>query len=287
MRGFLFSAAYSNLWIALSAGAQVYVNSWLLGHRVSATAMLLAVLGMFWVYTFAKAVHFDAQADAANDPGRTEFLKTHRKPLILAGISGLALGTVLAWQHSAMTLLVFWSPTFIGLLYDLRLAPATWRYRRLKDVPGLKGVSVASAWTLLILGLCSVYGAGASWATWSFLVSWNFLLWFINTTYFDLGDLAGDVLEGTRTLPVALGFQATRTILHLLNGVAALLLIGAAQYHIVQGSAVVLLVLNLVQWELLRRAKDENVDIGWECDVLFDGVFLLAAVLVWLIGWLG
>lgn len=280
MRALLFKAAYSNLWIALSAGAQVYVNFWLLGHRGSGVASLLAVLAMFWVYTFAKAVHFDAQADVANDPERTEFLRTYRRPLILAGFSGLALGTSIAWNHSAMTLAVFWSPTLIGWLYDLKLTPRSWRYRRLKDVPGIKGTSVAFAWTLLILGLCWAYGEQSTSATWVALTLWNFLLWFVNTTYFDLGDLVGDTLEGTQTLPVVLGFGPTRTLLHLLNGLAGAVLLWAVDIGALQSSATVLLLLNLAQWELLRRAKDETVDIGWECDVLFDGLFLLAGVIV-------
>lgn len=154
--------AYSNLWIALAAGAQVYVNSRLLGCPISSTAALLATLSMFWVYTFAKAVHFDPMADQANDPERTAFLRAHRAPLIGLGLLGLLYGSWLAWSQGASTLAVFWTPTLIGLLYDLRVLPNTFRYRRLKEVPGLKGTSVALAWSLLALGLVHEYGARAT-----------------------------------------------------------------------------------------------------------------------------
>lgn len=241
--------------------------------------MLLAVLAMFWVYTFAKAVHFDPAADEANDPERTIFLRRHRVPLIAFGVFGLVLGSSLAWRHGAATLLLFWAPTVIGLAYDLKFLPARFRYRRLKDVPGLKGTSVALAWTVLALGLCWTHGAEASLTQWSFLFWWNFAMWFVNTTYFDLGDVAGDRLEGTRTLPVALGFAATRRLLHLANLLAALSLLGAAGAGLVSSVAGRVLCLHGLQFLLLLRAKDEQTDIAFECDVLFDGVFLFAAAL--------
>lgn len=272
--------AYSNLWIALAAGAQVYVNFRLLGAEASAEAMLLAVLAMFWVYTFAKAVHFDPAADLANDPERTAFLRRYRLPLCALGVLGLAFGSWLAFRHGAATLGFFWAPTLIGLLYDLRFLPAGFRYRRLKEVPGLKGTSVAFAWTVLSLGLCWRYGLEASAQQWLFLSWWNSAMWFVNTTYFDMGDLDGDRLEGTRTLPVVLGFANTRRLLHGINGVAALSLSRAAEVGLVQAEATRLLWLSGLQAMLLVRAHSEDADISFECDILFDGVFLFGALLL-------
>lgn len=71
MRDLWLKLAYSNLWIALAAGGQVYVNCRLLGFPAPGMAMLLATLAMFWVYTFAKAVHFDPQAVSEALPPRS------------------------------------------------------------------------------------------------------------------------------------------------------------------------------------------------------------------------
>lgn len=283
LRSLLLKLAYSNLWIALSAGGQVYVNCWLLGQPVSGQAMLLATLGIYWVYTFAKAVHFDPEADATNDPQRTEFLKAHRPILVGSGLVGLLLGSTLAYQHSLSTLLVFWTPTVVGLFYDLRILPRSLRYRRLKDIPGVKGTSVALAWTILTLGLAACYGMKTGLLTWVVLVGWNFLMWFINTTYFDLGDIHGDRLEGTKTLPVLLGYERTRFGLHLLNLVAFVILVGGCQMSSFREEAWVMLLLHGFQLGLLARAKNENTDLGWECDILADGLFVVAAGLTLLV----
>lgn len=283
LKKLLLMLAYSNLWIALSAGGQVYVNFWILGVPASATAMLLATLGIFSVYTFAKAVHFDPEADMANDPDRTSFLKAHRPVLIGAGLTALLWGTNVAYQHSPLTALIFWTPIVIGLFYDLKLFPRSFTYRRLKDIPGVKGTSVALAWTILVLGLGARYGMSADSSTWTVLAAWNFLMWFINTTYFDLGDIHGDRLEGTMTLPVLLGYEQTRFGLHLLNLTAFALLATACGTLPLREGASVLLVLHVFQMLLIARAKDESTDLGWECDVLADGLFIVAAGLTLLV----
>jgi 4-hydroxybenzoate polyprenyltransferase len=278
MRDLWLKLAYSNLWIALAAGAQVYVNCRLVGASAPGMAMLLATLAMFWVYTFAKAVHFDPQADQTNDPERTRFLRAHRIPLISLGVLGLAAGSHLAWRHSALTLAVFWAPTLVGLVYDLKFLPSSFRYRRLKDIFGLKGTSVALAWTILTLGLCLCYDVTAGIEQWLFLAFWNASMWFVNTTYFDMGDIAGDRLQGTRTLPVVVGYARTRRLLHALNALTALSLAGAVNAGWVAALGARLLLLNVVQAVLLFRAKDEDSDIGWECDIVFDGIFIFAAL---------
>lgn len=271
--------AYSNLWIALAAGGHVLVNFRLLGCATPWQPVLLAVLAMFWVYTFAKAVCFDAEADEVNDPGRTAFLKANRRVLIALAALGLVGGTFLAASHGWAAVIAFWIPTVVGLLYDIRLLPGTFRYRRLKDVPGLKGTSVALAWAALITGLVFSYGPRQCGQACLFLFIWNALQWFINTTYFDLGDISGDRLEGTATLPVLLGFQPVRTGLHLLNIVTAALLMTAIVRGWVSPIGARLLWLHALQALLLIRAKNEDTDISWECDIVFDGIFVLGALL--------
>lgn len=278
----LLCLAYSNLWIALAAGGQVWVNCRLLQVEVGWGPTLLAVLAMFWVYTFAKAVCFDQEADATNDPQRTSFLKAHRIPLIAFGLLGLVGGSVLAAHQSLGTLVAFWAPTLVGLIYDLRLLPKRFRYRRLKDIPGVKGLSVALAWSTLCVGLPLSYGEQASLMSWLYLFGWNTCMWFINTTYFDLGDLTGDRLEGTQTLPVVLGYASTRKILHVLNLLAGVSLAGAVEVGWIAPLATRLLWLNFFQAVLLIRANGEGADISWECDVFFDGIFIFAALtLLW------
>jgi 4-hydroxybenzoate polyprenyltransferase len=271
---------YSNIWIALSAAAQVYLGMRLLGLESQPQPCLLAFCSMFWVYTFAKAVHFDPQADGINDPERTEFLLTYRVPLVSFGLVCLIYGLQATYYHNALAFIAFITPTLAGLVYDLKLLPAQFTYRRLKDIPGVKGLTVALAWGLMPGGLIQAYTPQAPTSGLVAFTLWATTMWFVNTTYFDLGDIRGDRVEGTRTLPIVLGYATTRRLLHLLNlGALVLMVLTTHQGIAVAGRGWIAMV-GLYQWFLLYRARGEETDLQWECDVFADGVMIFAAICV-------
>ncbi|GMU52506.1 MAG: hypothetical protein AMXMBFR33_16520 [Candidatus Xenobia bacterium] len=109
----------------------------------------LCFLSMLFVYTFAKTVRFDPTADALNDPERTAFLLRWRAPLIAAGVLGFGLGAWHAYRWQVLFLYLF--PVLTAVLYDVKLLPAGYHYRRLKDITGVKSVVVAVAWSVLVI----------------------------------------------------------------------------------------------------------------------------------------
>ena len=273
---------FSNVWIAISAGAQVYVGCRLLGLPPDRKLCFLGFLSMFWVYTFAKAVHFDPQADQANDPVRTAFLLRHRRLLIICGLSGLAYGIWLCSRQSGLALGAFVLPTVAGLFYDLKLFPPSFRYRRLKEIPGVKGLTVALAWGAMPCGLILAFQPSAEPSSLFLFGLWSTLLWFFNTTYFDLGDVKGDRMEGTRTLPIVLGYDSTKLALHGVNALMMLVWWQAQKWGAFGGCGSLLWLVGVYHWFLLGRAWGENADLQWECDLCADGMMVVAAVLVWI-----
>ena len=281
----VLSLAYSNLWLALSAAGQVWVNARLLGLPPRKLPALLAVMSMYWVYTFAKTVRFDPEADAVNDPDRTAFLKRWRLPLIVWGISALVVGAYLSWQNSWMALFIFLLPALAGVLYDVKFLPRGFKYRRLKDITGVKGLVVALAWTILTVGLPICYHCCRPATGVVLLVGfWNFANWFVNTTYFDMGDVSGDRAEGTVTIPIRFGYVTTRRVLHLLNLVAWLSLAWGVWAGWLPRLAHFPGLIVLVNFAILSRAHSEEADISFECDVISDGLYIWAAILLALSG---
>lgn len=275
---------FSNAWIASSAAAQVYVGCRLLGEKPNATVCLLAFLSMFWVYTFAKAVHFDPRADEANDPLRTRFLLKHRTLLIALGLGGFAFGVWHCFQSGALALTAFLFPTVAGIFYDLKLLPRSFRYRRLKEIPGVKGLTVALAWGLMPSGLILAAFPSVDRQGLIAFTTWCILVWFFNTTFFDLGDVKGDRLEGTNTLPIVWGYERTRLMLHGINGSLTLVWLLAHQQGHFDPCGEFLWLLGIFHWIILGRAWGEEADLQWECDFFSDGAMLAAAVLVWIGG---
>jgi len=111
-------------------------------------------------------------------------------------------------------------------------------------------------------------------------MGWIALTFFINTVIFDVGDMEGDRAEGVTTLPLVLGFEGTRTMLHAVNVAAALLMAGAAIWGLLPPAAHVVNLLSAYLLGVLNVMRPGD-DLGFLCDVVVDGMYLVAGLLAW------
>lgn len=144
MRAVLLKLAYSNLLLAFAAAAGAWVCAQQLDIHQAGEASLLSFLSIYFIYTFAKTVRFDPVADQVNDPERTEFLLRWRRPLVALGVVGYAAGLLLSARHGGWVLATFAFGVGVAILYDVKFLPSGWRYRRLKDITGVKSLVVAA-----------------------------------------------------------------------------------------------------------------------------------------------
>ena len=233
---------------------------------------------MFFVYTFAKTVRFDPQADMANDPERMGFLMRWRAPLIAVASLGFLQGLLLTRTDPARALL-FTFALLGAVLYDVKWLPRRFRYRRLKDITGVKSLVVAVIWGVQTAAL-PAYDAGRDWLDPAVLavIVYGSLSMFINTVYFDIGDMKGDRLEGVITLPLHWGLAGTVRRLHLVNLAMALWLAWMWRWGWVGPAALWLSPMVLFVWIFLRQARSEDSDLGFWCDVVVDGAYIFFAL---------
>ena len=274
----MLALAYSNLWIALSAAGAVFTNQALLGLPWDWRPCFLAFSIMFMVYTFAKTIRFDPQADELNDPARTALLRRFRSPLIALSCFLYAISLGLAWRWGVLGFCVF--PFLTAVLYEVKFLPAGFRYRRLKDVTGVKSGVVALTWAALNV-LLPVVMAGAAWSlAVAVVLAWNFVTFFVNTVFFDIGDMSGDRIEGTVTLPLSLGFRRCRALLLALCVAAAALLWWGQREGLLGGCAGWANLASLYSFLYVMAARREGQDLGFLCDVVADGIYVFSAVCV-------
>ncbi|MEZ4449906.1 MAG: UbiA family prenyltransferase [Nannocystaceae bacterium] len=271
MRRALLRLAYANVLISLHAAGFACAALVLSGEALSLPAIALPAAAMYVVYTFDKVARFDPQDDT-NDPQRSAFIRRWRAPLLVSGgITALVAGGV-ALGCGGLVVLLFGLPLIAGVLYALPLRPAGARYRRIKDVTGLKSLYVAAVW-VATAGLLPLALVGAPLEASTGLVTigaWILARMLINTIYFDMGDLEGDRASGTRTIPVVFGFAWTRRLLLVLNGVAALLLTAGAALGVLPPAAHVVNLVTIYAFVYLGLA-DGRRDLGFLCDVIVDG----------------
>ncbi|MGE0710645.1 MAG: UbiA family prenyltransferase [Planctomycetota bacterium] len=280
MRGLLLRLAYANVTIAASATGLAAAAVLLAGHVPGAAALVLPFLSMFAVYTFDKVLGYDPVSDPVNDPERSAFVERWRRPLLaLAGL-GILGGTGWALSFGVAAAVLLWVPLLVGVLYGQRVLPEGFRYRRLKDVTGVKNLSVALTWAACCVTLPWVVEGLAldrvHWALWA----WAAAHIFLNTAFFDLGDIQGDREEGVQTLPVVLGYAATRRLL-LATALLAAALFAAGIWALDLPRAGSVCAGGMLVYELsyVLYARDEEQEIGFLCDVIVDSFGVVAAAL--------
>ncbi len=168
-------------------------------------------------YSFDRVVNFDPVADARNHPERVLFGQrwgAHFK-FVAAGV--FLLGLVLCANHSGLASLLYLCPVLGVPIYGSKLLPVQWRFRRLKDIPGVKTIYTSLAWGcvcgLLPVVLCDApLSATAWWAS-----SWVCLRMAVNTLLGDWYDIEGDKIQRTLTVAVLLGRQPTYWMVQGLN----------------------------------------------------------------------
>ena len=287
LRRFLESLAYANVWLSLTAGGLSMATLYFVGERSLtgplAVGVLLPVASMYAVYTFDKVVKWDPVADAANDPARSAFIATFRPYLLgLAGL-GAVLGGVLAFLSpgGAKALALFVVPFPIAIAYGTNVLPARFRYRRLKDVTGGKSLTVAATWALTCVTLPLVAtGKSPSITMHLALFGWVLARFFVNTVFFDVGDVVGDEAAGTRTIPVVLGAVRTLRLLEFSAVSATIVGLGAAMLSPFRVPAAGCVIANGAFDLWYVREGRKGRDLGFVCDVYADGIGVLTAATV-------
>lgn len=136
-------------------------------------------------------------------------------------------GIPFRWVGILLPIIAYLFPLLAGVLYSIPLFPAGFRYRRLKDVTGVKSLTVAVRWSIATV-VTPLFCARAPWCVGiAAAMLWEFAREVVNSVYFDMADLPGDRAEGVVTIPVAFGHATTRKWLHALNLLAGIALFGA------------------------------------------------------------
>jgi 4-hydroxybenzoate polyprenyltransferase len=280
IQGFLMTLAHVHVLL----GGAVACGAWMVqkvgGLPVSLSPCLGAFLTFFSIYALDR-VAAEPDADAINHPQRQRFARRHARVLLGLAIAAYLVALVLGAIEGVGRLLVTLLPLAGVLIYSFPFVPrplARWLgFRRLKEVLVIKNMLVASIFastvTLMPLSPRGLEVSGALVVMWVFF----FVRGFINTVVFDLRDEHGDRRHGIRTLPVVLGPDRTRKVLHVLNLALGLFVLLVPAAGLAPPAFSMLAVgTPLATWYLNRTAHGGSMH--FLCDVVVDGEIYVAAL---------
>jgi len=197
----------SSLIVSFSGGFKLLVVFLLLGavpdFRVCAGFVLL----IYSVYTLDRAV--DSKEDTINKEE-----PNGNKPISFAIIITALISSAFLLKTTVSPYIVL-VPLFIGILYSKGVQLGSFSIR-LKRGRGVKNVVTAITWSITI---ALILYRSTRLPTLIIIVLYIFTKSLINTILFDYRDVEGDKKANIKTLPITLGFDATKTILlkiHLL-----------------------------------------------------------------------
>jgi 4-hydroxybenzoate polyprenyltransferase len=231
------------------------------------------VLGIICILTFISYNHdhlanYSGQDDQSNTKQRSEWISVHYRQLqVLLLIAAMLMLILLALRPSALMP----SLAIIGLSlgYNIRFLPGGYLIRQL---PGIKAFYVGLGSTLCTIGI-PVMVVDIPWDNHTILVMSAFFCFYTAiANVFDIRDIEGDRLVGTKTLAVLLGENQARLISAMLSvlGGSIAFLGGSLSLILV---AIYLTTLSLTYRLLVSRIATASISIF--------GIICLASV-IWI-----
>jgi len=266
----------SSLFIGGTGFFKTFIGYALLGIHPSIQVCFAVFLVSFSVYTLDKIADLDK--DTTNMPERLKFLKGRKNLAFTYSLAAYLLSMLLIFLDRPLSSLIVLVPMAANAIYGTRLIPGI---PRLKDIPVMKNLVVATSWALVTTLLPAMHLSDPALWTVVMVVYFMLIKTFIDTVLYDIRDVKGDQENGVRTIPVILGTQKTVKILLALNGT---LLLGLP---FIEGS-IRLLTLTLVAYgyAYILYFKERRDPLA--LDFCVEGEWMLASIfLIMILGKVG
>jgi 4-hydroxybenzoate polyprenyltransferase len=215
---------YLGLMIALSTSSMSTVFSVLFLSTISIPLFFCIFLATYTFYAIDRVVGIEI--DKVSHPDRSRFLNMYRTEMyiiiLLAIVGSISITVMVSIQLALLVALAL--P--VALLYSGGLSRGSQMGHAfgIKRVPFLKDVFIAGGWTFLLPFTFIFQNAPMKTEHWFFAVP-LFLKLFVMAVIYDYKDIDSDMRSGVRTLPTIMGENRTKTILHLLNSIATVLIL--------------------------------------------------------------
>lgn len=212
-----------NLWIwtvktdfysALGAGCLAWAGMLLQKIPVHVSSIAIASL-------FVYAMHVLNRLMSSRQSGligsfREKSYFRHKKNYRLAAFVSLAIALALSLTDSLLSFSVLFIISLAGGLYNMKILPEGWRFKRLKDIPGSKNIFTASAWGMVAAVLPALNNSQNFNAKMAVAFIFTFILVFTRSAMSDIMDIQSDKLLGRETIPVVIGKEKTQVLLKII-----------------------------------------------------------------------
>lgn len=120
---------------------------------------------------------------------------------LFSAVAGLGLAILEGWTTFALLAL----SSFLGMIYSIRILPAHWHYKRLKDIPGSKNVFFAGAVAVVTVLIPAVAHQRFPFPQLLITLVYTATIALIRSITLDLQETQNDQFAGRETIPTLIG----------------------------------------------------------------------------------
>jgi len=254
------------VFLALSAASMALFFSILFFKVVSLTYFIVIFFLTYAVYGLDRLVNL--REDRLSHPERTRFLERNRWPFAVSILTAF-LGSLLLAATSGWVVILIPIAPIATIFYSGNLSRKVLGTRRFcpKQYFIMKDVCIASGWAFLLLVTSFYVARPMGTGLWLFLVP-LFMKLFVMAVAYDFKDISSDRRAGVRTLPVVMGEDSSKLVLHALNTVATVLILLLIYFGFLPLLGVIFVPAFLYQFFMVRLVRQDAPE--WVYFILCD-----------------
>lgn len=139
---FLSFLAISSLFISITGFLLPYFSFLLYDIKFNFSLLLASFLCIYSIYCLNKLA--DIKEDLINMPERVGFIGKYKKYIVISVITSFLASLFLSFLQNPLAVIIMLFPFLMGFLYSIKIFNF-----RLKDIIGIKNVTVALSWAVI------------------------------------------------------------------------------------------------------------------------------------------
>jgi (E)-4-hydroxy-3-methyl-but-2-enyl pyrophosphate reductase len=276
----------TNTYVSIGAGALCYACNKLQDIPQTFPYILISML-------YVQSMHIlnhltDTRAHRFNDPDRAKFYENHKALLAISALVAGGAGLMIAYRIGVFPFMALLIMSLLGLSYNLRIVPqwiTTFKYRKIRDVPGSKTLLIAIAWGIVtaVLPPLSKFGT-INWIN-LLVAMWSAGMVFVRTAFFDILDMQGDRIVGKETIAILLGEKRSMHILKAILLTLTATLIVSSSFHLTSSLGFALILCPVFIAIIILAYERALMFPGIRLEFLVETQFFLAGIisLLWVL----
>lgn len=271
----------TDIWSAIGAGSLTAVSMMLQGLVLSYINILVASFYVFSMHTLNRLQ--DRYLGSIQGSFRDETYLRHRNTYMVVSFVSLLLAVVLSFSAGRASFIFLVLISIFGYLYSVRIFPAGWPVKSLRNIPGSKNIFIALAWAVVGALVPSMGPGDVPGGSTVLAFVFVFSLVFMKSVVADLVDVQSDRLVGRETFPVVMGEHFSRRLVKGMSLVIAVLLAASAWTGLAPPLALSLLAPVFYVWICLELCDKKAQFSRTALEGFFGTIYIIAGMgaLIW------